>query len=235
MKNQIRLLMVIAAMFLTVSTFAQKSFAGKIIFEMSAEGTSNPAIAAELAESTMEYIVMGNNYRMNMNQGIDIITIANGNNKTYTVILGIPGYGNYYIEQTAEDLAKKQSTVKTDYQYTEETRNIAGYNCKKVLVTVTDLETDEEESAVLWVTSELGLGDDINFYDHPGLKGYPLRTEIKTDLDGETITLCTTATSITPDKKIKPTMFLLPSDAKSFKDAPEELKQMLGGLGDDDE
>ena len=226
--------MVVAAMFLSISAFAQKPFAGRIVFEMSAEGSSNPAIAAELAESTMEYIVMGNNYRMNMNQGIDIITIANGNNKTYTVILGIPGYGNYYIEQTAEDLAKKQNSVKRDYQYTEETRTIAGYNCKKVIVTVTDLETDEEDSAVLWVTSELGVGDDINFYDHPGLKGYPLRTEMKTEIDGETVTLCTTATSVTPDKKIKPTMFLLPSDAKSFKDAPDELKQMLGGGGEEE-
>lgn len=234
MKKQIRLLMVVAAMFLSISAFAQKPFAGRIVFEMSAEGSSNPAIAAELAESTMEYIVMGNNYRMNMNQGIDIITIANGNNKTYTVILGIPGYGNYYIEQTAEDLAKKQNSVKRDYQYTEETRTIAGYNCKKVIVTVTDLETDEEESAVLWVTSELGVGDDINFYDHPGLKGYPLRTEMKTEIDGENVTLCTTATSVTPDKKIKPTMFLLPSDAKSFKDAPDELKQMLGGGGEEE-
>lgn len=234
MKKQIRLLMVVAAMFLSISAFAQKPFAGRIVFEMSAEGSSNPAIAAELAESTMEYIVMGNNYRMNMNQGIDIITIANGNNKTYTVILGIPGYGNYYIEQTAEDLAKKQNSVKRDYQYTEETRTIAGYNCKKVIVTVTDLETDEEDSAVLWVTSELGVGDDINFYDHPGLKGYPLRTEMKTEIDGETVTLCTTATSVTPDKKIKPTMFLLPSDAKSFKDAPDELKQMLGGGGEEE-
>lgn len=234
MKKQIRLLMVIAAMFLTVSTFAQKPFAGRIVFEITAEGTTNPAIAAELAESSMEYIVMGNNYRMNMNQGIDIITIANGNNKTYTVVLGIPGYGNYYIQQTAEDLEKKQNKVKTDYEYTEETRTIAGYNCKKVNVKVTDLETDEEENAVMWVTTELGLGDDINFYDHPGLKGYPLRTEMKTEIDGENVTLCTTATSITPDKKIKPTMFLLPSDAKSIKEAPDELKQMLG-MGADEE
>lgn len=226
--------MVIAAMFLTVSTFAQKPFAGRIVFEITAEGTTNPAIAAELAESSIEYIVMGNNYRMNMNQGIDIITIANGNNKTYTVVLGIPGYGNYYIEQTAEDIQKKQSTTKTDYEYTDETRTIAGYNCKKVNVKITDLETDEEQTAVIWVTSELGLGDDINFYDHPGLKGYPLRTEVKTDLDGENVTICTTATSVTPDKKIKPTMFLLPSDAKSFKDAPDELKQMLGGLDNEE-
>lgn len=226
--------MVIAAMFLTASIFAQKPFAGRIVFEITAEGTSNPAIAAELAESSMEYIVMGNNYRMNMNQGIDIITIANGNNKTYTVVLGFPGYGNYYIQKTTEDIQKRESTVKTDYEYTDETRTIAGYNCKKVNVKVTDLETDEEDTAVMWVTTELGLGDDINFYDHPGLKGYPLRTEVKTEIDGENVTVCTTAISVTPDKKIKPTMFLLPSDAKSFEEAPDELKQMLGGASDEE-
>ena len=111
---------------------------------------------------------------------------------------------------------------------------LAGYKCKKVIVTATDLETDEEESAVLWVTSELGLGDDINFFEHPGLKGYPLSTEVKTEMDGENVTLITQATKIVPNKKVKPTMFMLPSDAKDIKEAPDELKQMLH-IGEDGE
>ena len=222
-------------MICTVGAFAQKPFAGKITFELSAEGITDPNVAAELAEQTMEYTVMGNNYRMDMNIGIDMSTIANGNNKTYTIVFGIPGYGKYYIQQTEEDLKKKQNTVKYDYKYSDETKTICGYNCKKVTMTVTDLETDEEISTVMWVTSELGLGDNINFYDHPDLKGYPLCTETKTEINGESVTVITTATKITPDKKVKPTNFLLPSDAKDIKDAPEELKQMLGGLGEDDE
>ena len=183
----------------------------------------------------MEYIVMGNNFRMEMSQGIDIITIGNGNNKTYTVVLGIPGYGKYYIQQTEEDIQKKMATTKMDYNYTGEEKTISGYKCQKVIMTETDLETDEEETVVLWVTTELGLGDDINFFQHPGLKGYPLCMETKTDLNGENVTIVTTATKIVPDKKVKPTSFLLPSDAKPFDEAPEELKQMLGGIGADDE
>ena len=101
-------------------------------------------------------------------------------------------------------------------------------------MTATDLETDEEESAVLWVTNELGLGDDINFFEHPGLKGYPLSTEVTTEMNGENVTLITQATKIVPNKKVKPTMFLLPSDAKDIKEAPDELKQMLH-LGEDEE
>jgi len=227
--------MIIAMMVSSVCAFAQKPFAGNITFEMTAEGCSDPNVTAQLAEQTMEYIVMGNNYRMEMNQGIDIIIIANGTNKTLTTVLGIPGYGKYYIQQTEEDIQKKMSTTKIDYNYTEESKTIAGYNCKKVIMTATDLETDEEESVVLWVTSELGLGDDINFTDHPGLKGYPLSTETKTDINGETVTLVQTATKIVPNKKVKATQFLLPSDAKDFSEAPEELKQMLGGAGGDEE
>jgi len=219
--------MVIVMMILSVSVMAQKPFAGNITFEMSAEGCSNPNIAAELAEQSMEYTVMGNNYRMEMSQGIDVVTIANGTNKTYTVILGIPGYGKYYIQQSEEDINKKMATTKFDYNYTEEEKTISGYKCKKVVVTATDLETDEEETAVLWVTNELGLGDEINFFEHPGLKGYPLATEVKTEMDGENVTLITQATKIVPNKKVKATMFMLPSDAKDIKEAPDELKQML--------
>lgn len=233
--RQVRFLMVIVMMILSVSVMAQKPFAGNITFEMSAEGCSDPNVAAELAEQSLEYTVMGSNYRMEMSQGIDVITIANGTNKTYTVILGIPGYGKYYIQQNEEDVNKKMSTTKFDYNYTNEEKTISGYKCKKVIVTATDLETDEEESAVLWVTTELGLGDDINFFEHPGLKGYPLSTEVKTEMNGEDVTLITQATKIVPNKKVKPTMFMLPSDAKDIKEAPDELKQMLNMGGDDEE
>ena len=227
--------MVIVMMMLSVSLMAQKPFAGNITFEMSAEGCSDPNVTAQLAEQSMEYTVMGNNYRMEMSQGIDVITIANGSNKTYTVVLGIPGYGKYYIQQDQEAIQKKMATTKFDYNYTDEEKTISGYKCKKVIVTATDLETDEEESVVLWVTNELGLGDDINFFEHPGLKGYPLCTEMKTEMNGENVTIITQATKIVPNKKVKPTMFLLPSDAKDIKEAPDELKQMLGMDGDDEE
>lgn len=226
--------MVIVMMIFSVTVMAQKPFAGNITFEMSAEGCSDPNIAAELAERSMEYTVMGNSYRMEMNQGIDIITIANGTNKTYTVVLGIPGYGKYYIQQNEEDIQKKMATTKIDYNYTEEEKTISDYKCKKVIMTATDLETDEEATTTLWVTNELGLGDEINFFEHPNLKGYPLGSETKTEMNGEEVTIITQATKIVPNKKVKPTMFLLPSDAKDIKEAPDELKQMLQ-MGDDDE
>lgn len=235
MKKQFRLLAIAAILFMGLNAFAQKPFAGTIIFETTVSGTDDPNITAQLAEMTQEYIVMGNNYRSNVNQGIDVITIANGTNKTLSVILGVPGYGKYYIETTGEDIQKKMETTDMKYDYTGETMQIAGYNCQKVIITATDKETDEEEQIVLYVTSELGLGDAINFATFPELKGYPLRTEQKTEINGDEVTLIQTATSIVPNKKLKPTAFLMPSDAKPIKEAPAELLQMLGMDGEGEE
>lgn len=227
-----RLFMIIAVMILSVSAFAQKPFAGSITFENTAVGTDDPNFLSALAEQTQEYIVMGNNWRINANYGFDLIQIFNGNSKTLSIVLDLPGYGKYFIKKTAEDLDKARANTKMDYEYTTETKTIAGYNCKKVIVKATDLETDEEESMTLWVTDELGLGDEINYAQYPGLKGYPLCTEAKTEYDGAEITVISTATKVTPSKKVKATEFLLPSDAKDLKDAPEDLnelkKQLLG-------
>lgn len=226
--------MTLALMVFTVSAFAQKPFAGTITFEKTATGSSNPNIAAALAEQTMVYTVMGNSYRLDMSVGIDVTIISNGNSKTVTQIFAIPGYGKYYMKQTAEDINKAMENVKMEFEYLDDSKTICGYNCKKAIIKMTDLETDEEESIVAWTTTELGLGDAINFANYPDLKGYPLCTEVKTEIEGEEVTVITTATKITPDKKVKATEFLLPSDAKDFKEAPEDLKQMLG-IGDDDE
>jgi hypothetical protein len=234
MKKQISFFMTIAMVVLTLGAFAQKPFAGTITFEKTATGTTNPNIAAALAEQTVVYTVMGNNYRVDANVGIDISVISNGTAKTVTTVFSIPGYGKYYMKQTGEKIAEAMSKIKQEFEYKDDTKTICGYNCKKVIVKVTDLETDEEDSAVLWVTSELGLGDDINFAEYPGLKGYPLCTEATTEIEGEEVTVITTATQVTPSKKVKATEFLLPSDAKDFKDAPEDLKQMLG-MSDDEE
>ena len=89
-------------------------------------------------------------------------------------------------------------------------------------------QQDLESSVVLWVTSDLMTGDNINFSTYPGLKGYPLGVEIKQEVNGEMLTIVQTASSITPSKKIKTSSFLRPSDATNIKDAPDDIKQMLG-------
>lgn len=229
MKKQISLWIAVIMIFGTLTMFAQKPFAGTITFEVSAEGSSDPNIAAQFADVSEEVIVMGNNTKTVLNQmGVGIIQISNGDYKLATYIIDVPGLGKYYTEQEAADIQKMFETTKIDYEYTEEAKVIAGYNCKKVNVKITDLESDEEVIHVAWVTSELLLGDDINFSTYPGLKGYPLSLETPREINGEDLTVITKATAVTPSKKVKSSSFLRPSDAINFKDASDDVKQMLG-------
>ncbi len=229
MKRQITLWMAVIMLFGTIVTFAQKPFAGTIIFEMSAEGINDPNIAAELAAISQEVTIMGNNTKTAINQGgVDIINITNGDYNLATTIIGIPGYGKYYVEKDADAIKKTFELAKIDFNYTDETMTILDYTCKKVVLTITDLESDEESHAILWVTDDLMLGENINFSQYPGLKGYPLRTEIEQDLNGTKYTLVQYATSITPSKKVKESNFLRPSDSTPMKDAPADLKAALG-------
>ncbi len=229
MKKQVSLWIAVIMLFGTMTMFAQKPFAGTIKFETTAEGSNDPNVVAQFADVSEEVVVMGNNTKTVMDQmGVGIIQISNGDYSLATTIIDIPGYGKYYIEQEAADVKKRFETVKMDFNYTDEAKTIAGYNCKKVNLTVTDLESDEESSVVLWVTSDLMTGDNINFSTYPGLKGYPLGVEIKQEVNGEMLTIVQTASSITPSKKIKTSSFLRPSDATNIKDAPDDIKQMLG-------
>lgn len=229
MKKQITLWMAVIMLFGTISMFAQKPFAGTIVFETTAEGTDDPNVAAQLSELSQEVTILGNNTKTAINQmGVGIINITNGDYKLVTTVIDIPGYGKYYIEKEEADIKKSFETTKMEFDYTTETKEIAGYNCKKVVLNMTDLESDEESSMVLWVTDELLTGDQINFSNYPGLKGYPLRVEVKQDINGEELTIIQTAKTITPSKKVKASNFLRPSDSTPMKDAPDELKSAFG-------
>lgn len=235
MKKQISLWIAVIMLFGTLTMFAQKPFAGSIKFEYKAEGSNDPNVAAQFADVSQEVFVMGNNTKTVIDQmGAGIIQISNGDYKTSTTIIDIPGLGKYYIELEAADIQKKFETVKIDYEYTEETQDIAGYKCKKVIEKITDLESDEESSLTLWVTSDLMTGDDINFSTYPGLKGYPLGLEMPQEINGEELTVIQKATAVTPSKKVKSSSFLRPSDAINLKDASDDVKQMLG-YSDDEE
>lgn len=234
MKKTTRILALIAMMILSVGVYAQKPFAGVITFETSVEGTSDPNIQAQYADATTDYMVMGNSYRVEESEGVDVIQISNGNSKTVTVILGFQGLGKYYIQTTAEDLEKHMEKTELKFDYTGETKEIAGYKCQKVIVTSIDKETDEEDQVILHVAEIPGITDDINFSTFPGLKGYPLRTEQNREINGEDVKFVQTATAVTPNKKIKATSFLMPSDAKPISEAPAEVKAMLG-MSDDSE
>lgn len=237
MKKITSIVMFFALMLGAVTLSAQKPFAGIIQYETSVEGIDDPNVQAAMAGITTEYMVMGNNMKIVTQQsGVGSIQITNGDYNLLYTIVDISAYnmGKYYKETKADELKELFSTKKYDYGYTKESREIAGYTCYKVKGTLTDLETDEEETIVYWVTNDLNVGENINFATAPGLKGFPLCTETHISNGDMDFTLIQTATSVKPDKKIKASNFFRPSDATPFDEMPADIKAQLG-LGDDEE
>lgn len=234
-------LFLLSVMFLGLSsTFAQKgaaSFTGTITSKVTCTGTTDPNFLAQLPGESTEMICGNRTKTVQVQEGgLGIINISNGDAKVKYFILDIPGMGKYYIEMTGDSIAKQMENLNRDLKYTGEKMTIAGYECEKVIETIVNKETDEENVVVLYVSKDINSGSDINFASHPGLVGYPLRTEQKREYNGDDITIISEATVITPSKKIKPVEFLLPTDAKSIYDSPELMKMLgLGGGNDDDE
>lgn len=234
MKRQICLIIAAIMLFGTMITFAQKPFKGTISYSFSAKNNTDPTVAAQLASQKADITIMGNFTKTVVNAtGIGVISISNGDNKTAVTVIDIPGMGKYYAEQDAKTVQSNFEKVKIDFNYTDEAKNIAGYNCKKCIVTITDLETSEENSIATWTTTELLTGENINFATYPGLKGFPMETEITQELaTGDKLTIIQSASAVTFNKKLKAAAFTTPKDAKPLSEAPEEirtaLQQMLG-------
>lgn len=233
--KKIALVLVVVMMGFTALVSAQKPFAGTIKMHTHIEGTDDPNITSQ-GESDYSITLFGNYTKtvISPQEGFGITTISNGDAKTITVLLDIMGMGKYFIETPAEKIQERLKNIKMDYNKTGEKMTIAGYECDKINVTATDLETDETEDMVVYVSTAINASDAINFQQYPGLTGYPMRSESKTDIDGTSVTVVVEATEVIANKKIKVVDFLLPSDAQDIKTNPDLMK-MLGMGGDEEE
>lgn len=226
--KKVVLVLALLVMGFTVSVSAQKSFAGRIHYKISVEGTDDPNFLAQMTEGS-DVIIFGNKTKTVMNmQGVGITNITDGDARFTMTVIEITGMGKYYVELPADSIEKKHKNQQCDVTYLDETKDIAGYKCKKAEVVITDLETDENETMILWVSDDFNAMEAINFGSpYSCLKGFPLRSETSMDYDGNKITIITEATEIKADKKIKAFDFMRPSDAKDLMQDPD-MRKMLG-------
>jgi GLPGLI family protein len=128
----------------------------------------------------------------------------------------------FAIKQTTAELAKENaSQPKGTVNITNETKNIAGYNCKKAIVT-----TDEDgvkTSFDVWFTDEIG-GKDANFDDpvYQDVPGVMMEFIIKTPQ----MSMKLSATSV-EKKAVAAKDFEIPADYTLT--TQEELKSKFGG------
>jgi len=213
----------------TYTLQAQKAFSGEIVFETRIEGTDDPNLLSALENVTTTVSVLGNKSMSVMKlEGITMAQVWDGDKGTAAQVVEITGMGKFYKKWNAEQHKERLKLNEFSFSYKDEYRDILGYKCQKVVVTITNLEDDSESEKILYVTKELGTAK-LNGADLPGLDGFPLITLTPLREYCEECAMTMVATKIT-QKKIKEVDFLLPDDAKNIDDDPD-LREMFKGSG----
>ena len=166
----------IIAFFLSVITAkAQKVISeGTLIYNISIQtGSSEPKMADMLDGATTAIYIKGNQSRSELVSGLGSeVTIYDSKKGTGVILKDYSGQ-KLMITLTKDDWNKKNSKYEgITFATTNETLNIAGYNCKKAIAKLKD-----GSSFVVYYTPEVEVADKDYDYQFKNLPGLALQYE----------------------------------------------------------
>ena len=215
MKN---LFLILSAIILLASCKTQKnstakstpSFEGKLVYSLTFEDLPAEYEAyASMFPKEMTMYVKGEKSRTEQPSGMgNTITIVDSKEKSMFIILDMMGMKNAY-KLTPEEMEKqKGSASKPEIVYSDETKTIAGYTCKKAEITQDGL------TSTVYYTEEIPSGHSKNFGD---LKGFPMEYTIKAN----GMTIVTEVKSVSTEK-ISDKFFAVPEgyEIKPYSEFP---------------
>lgn len=201
---------------------AGKPFEGVITYKISYPDAKYTEAQMNMFPKVMTVSAKGTKARTEMNVGggttVEILDYAT---KSKIALINMMGQ-KYAIKQTTAEIEKDNAgQAKGEVNITNETKNIAGYTCKKAIVTTN--EDGVKTTLTVWFTEELG-GKEVNF-DNPlykDINGVLLEFSIITPQ----ITMKLSATAV-ERKTVAAKDFEIPSDYTLT--TQEELKSKFGG------
>ncbi len=202
-----------------LSLFAQ-DFTGSITFNYSYDGRELEATEkAQMPTSQTMTFGLGKVKTEIISPMGNIITIYDVMTKETTMLLDIMGQ-KLAIIQKQEDTKKKmeEQTKGVKIDYPDESKQIAGYNCKKAVITKGDT------TITLFFTSDLKFSGANEMQIYKDIDGIVLESTMPTQ--DEELTMKIKATEI-EKRKVKKNEFNIPGNYKIV--TPEELKSMFGG------
>ena len=200
-----------------------KPFEGVITYKITITDSKFSESQLSMFPKSMTVSVKGTKSKTELSSGMGTqIEITDYSDKTKTSLLNMMGQ-KYAIKQTAEEIKKEnEKEPKATVELTGETKTLAGYMCKKALVTT---EQDGEKTTYeVWYSEELYMKD-MNF-DNPVYK----------DINGALMEFTTKTPQFSmkfvvsgiEKKSIAAKEFEIPSDYKLT--TKEELKSKFGGM-----
>jgi GLPGLI family protein len=206
------------ALSFTLFSFSKKAlFNGVIEYKVEIDSDElDAASKAMLGNLSSKMFISGYKTRIEMDMGMVVnTTITDSKNKEGVILIDVMGQ-KYAMEMSKEDIEKADKESGTPaIEYTNDSKQIAGYNCKKALVTMNGLD----EVLEVYYTEDLSVPENQQF---KGLKGFPLEYQI----NQAGMKMKFTATTVT-EKKVEDNLFTIPSGYE--KVSKEQLNNLFGG------
>ena len=223
-----RKILLICSMFMVAllcipgTAMSGKPFEGVITYKITYPDSKFSESQLAMFPKVLTVSVKGTKSRTDLQMsGMNTVEITDYSDKTSVSLLNMMGQ-KYAIKQTTAEIeAKMASEGKATVEMSEETKSIAGYTCKKVVVTVNDDGAKSTYEA--YYTSE--LGSKLANFNNPLYK----------DIDGalleflmknQEVTMKFIATSV-EKKSLVAKDFEIPSDYTLT--TQDELKSKFGG------
>lgn len=223
MKRFLSIMMAVAIVMGISSAAMAKDFKGVITYKISYPGMEVDASMAAMMPKMATLTIRENmsKFEISLGQMGSQMQIIDGDAKTVTSCMDMMGQKFYYIE-TEEDINEdigENEDVTVDV--TGETKEIAGYECKKAIVTVKDGE--DEMFFTVFFTEDIGSSS-LNI-DNPYFSSIPgAMLEFEIEAGGGTMKMEAISVS---KKNVSDSEFEVPEGFT--KKTADEIKQMFGG------
>ncbi len=223
----INYLFVFVISLVTIQSFAQKDkgnkpFEGHIFYTVAPQGDIDASVSAQLPTEIQMYF-KGNKTRMEQKTPMgSAIIIGDISTKEQVVLIDMMGQ-KMALKSTKEETEKSQAEIpQGTITLGTETKQIAGYNCKKA-----DF-TQDGKTATIFIADELDIPNSNWQTQFKDVQGVMLEYTQVAGQEGD-IKMLITAKEVKKEK-VKDVMFTVPTDYKEMSMA--EFKKMFGGGGE---
>ena len=179
MKNVLTVLALFALSFTMLNAYSQEKLKeGKITFDIeinNAEEMNDQMLAMMPKDMTVYFKEGKSRGEMDM-MGGKIISITDSKEGETITLMDLMGKKQAIKTTTADAEKEKAKMGEYDVKITEETKEIAGYNCKKAIITYKN-KTEQSNDVIIWYTNELEASNSEK-YAWKGIDGYMMEFSV---------------------------------------------------------
>lgn len=219
------LLFLTSIFFFSGFTFTGTDFEGKVTYSISVDNPNMPPQAKAMIEGSEVIVyIKGTKSRADVNMGFqNTTTITDTKANTSVMLMEVMG-NKYKIKPDDKKDTEKKSDVSV--KYLDDTKEIAGYKCKKAEITFKD-NTETKQTTTIYYTEEISnhMGYDSRNSQFKDIKGMPLEYEIQAQ-NGMKMKM--SAKSVNKES-VPENKFDIPSDYKetTMEQVQQDMQKMM--------